>query len=530
MAEPDISTTTTPWGRITTGGQPDEVPKESSLKLTAVPAQHERDDNEVSRIYGLGGYSQSNRVLLCMVGLPARGKSYITKMLMRFLSWSGFPVEAFNAGNVRRGEGKAGASASFFKDEDKEASALRERIASVCLDQAIQWLQKHNCVCIAVFDATNTTIKRRKVIIDKCKQSRGITPVFIESICDNPEILERNYGMKLQNNDYKHMDPAQARADFMERVKAYEKRYETITDEESEGEIIYIKLFNVGRKVIMHHCTGYLMSNLGFFLANIHITPRSIWLTQHAECEDQLTGVLGGISKQLTRRGRRYCRRLAAYVRRCRREMLARGEKEGAEMLVLMGTAPVHYATLHAMSMKEDTEESPASMWQGDDASPLSLMSGSPSDAEGAGSEDEESSGFSAMSTSLLNELDGGDLNGMSYEQIKRDHPEIWAARERDKLNFRYPGAGGESYADVIGRLRPIIIELERQRRSILIISHKAVQRCLYAYFTGCSMEDLPNLEMDMHTVIELRPGPFGCAQTKVPLEAAVNMEGMASP
>ena len=31
-------------------------------------------------------YSQSNRVLLCMVGLPARGKSYITKMLMRYLT------------------------------------------------------------------------------------------------------------------------------------------------------------------------------------------------------------------------------------------------------------------------------------------------------------------------------------------------------------------------------------------------------------------------------------------------------------
>lgn len=66
-------------------------------------------------------YSQSCRVLLCMVGLPARGKSYITKMLMRYLTcpggepfkglkgclrWSGFPVKTFNAGNLRRQTGR----------------------------------------------------------------------------------------------------------------------------------------------------------------------------------------------------------------------------------------------------------------------------------------------------------------------------------------------------------------------------------------------------------------------------------------
>lgn len=32
----------------------------------------------------------------------AQGKSYITKMLQRYLQWSGFPVRIFNAGNIRR--------------------------------------------------------------------------------------------------------------------------------------------------------------------------------------------------------------------------------------------------------------------------------------------------------------------------------------------------------------------------------------------------------------------------------------------
>ena len=44
---------------------------------------------------------------------------------------------------------------------------------------------------------------------------------------------------------------------------------------------------------------------------------------------------------------------------------------------------------------------------------------------------------------------------------------------------IRYPGAGGESYIDVIQRVKPVIVELERQRKSVLVISHLAVQRCL---------------------------------------------------
>ena len=86
----------------------------------------------------------------------------------------------------------------------------------------------------------------------------------------------------------------------------------------------------------------------------------------------------------------------------------------------------------------------------------------------------------------------------------------MWAARERDKFHFRYPGAGGESYRDVIDRLRPIIIELERQRRSVLVVSHLAVQRCLYAYFTGVPMEQIPYIKLPQHVVVELEPGAHG--------------------
>jgi len=310
------------------------------------------------------------------------------------------------------------------------------------------------------------------------------------------------------------VDPAQARQDFMQRVEAYSSRYETITEEEQDGELTFIKLFDVGRKVVMHRCSGYLPSHIGFYLSNIHIQPRSIWLTRHAEGEDET------FSGEITARGKAYCEALWSFLQKRRREMLDAGQQEGSDMLVLMGTAPVHASTFEWMSSQTaspDANQDALTPSAGTGPSPASELG---QRSNSFSSQDSGSAEFPAMSTSLLNELDRGDYSGVRYAKIQRDFPQIWSQRQEDPLYFRYPGAGAESYADVIGRLRPIIIELERQRRSVLVISHLAVQRCIYGYFTGCPMEELPNLQMDMHSVIELQPGPFGSTVSRTCLDA----------
>lgn len=49
----------------------------------------------------------------------------------------------------------------------------------------------------------------------------------------------------------------------MSRVRAYERAYECIEDNEDEGQIKYLKLINVGQKTITRGCSGYLMSQVG---------------------------------------------------------------------------------------------------------------------------------------------------------------------------------------------------------------------------------------------------------------------------
>jgi broad specificity phosphatase PhoE len=71
----------------------------------------------------------------------------------------------------------------------------------------------------------------------------------------------------------------------------------------------------------------------------------------------------------------------------------------------------------------------------------------------------------------------------------------------------------GESYADLVQRLEPVILEIERQSEPVLIISHQAVLRVLYAYLTEQDTTACPHLDIPLHTVTQLTPRAFGCEQ-----------------
>ena len=49
-----------------------------------------------------------------------------------------------------------------------------------------------------------------------------------------------------------------------------------------------------------------------------------------------------------------------------------------------------------------------------------------------------------------LNEIDAGICEEMTYDEIRKNFPIDFAARENNKLSYRYPR--GESYEDLISR------------------------------------------------------------------------------
>jgi hypothetical protein len=211
---------------------------------------------------------------------------------------------------------------------------------------------------------------------------------------------------------------------------------QTVTDDEDTQTISYIKLINVGQKLITRNCYGYLPSQVAFYLQNVHINPRKIYLSYLAESIEKTFGEenLGGAeSGQLTQNGSDFVQNVTSYLVQEQGSVV----EQGKDILILTGTSNIHHNCVQPLKEK----------------------------------------GFKVFHTHLLNELRGGDLHGLSKEEIKILYPEEYEKRQSDKLHYRYPGVGGESYLDVIERVRPVIIELERQRRSIFIICHMAVLR-----------------------------------------------------
>uniref|UniRef100_A0A8D0GLW3 6-phosphofructo-2-kinase/fructose-2,6-bisphosphatase 2 n=1 Tax=Sphenodon punctatus TaxID=8508 RepID=A0A8D0GLW3_SPHPU len=132
-----------------------------------------------------------------------------------------------------------------------------------------------------------------------------------------------------------------------------------------------------------------------------------------------------------------------------------------------------------------------------------------------------ESLGVPYEQWKILNEIDAGVCEEMTYEEIKATYPEEFSLRDQEKYLYRYPG--GESYQDLVQRLEPVIMELERQG-NILVISHQAVLRCLLAYFLDKSADDLPYLKCPLHTIFKLTPVAYGCKVEMITLNVdAVN-------
>ncbi|ETP41609.1 hypothetical protein F442_11319 [Phytophthora nicotianae P10297] len=415
-----------------------------------------------------GLISSQKKLVLVMVGLPARGKSFVVHKTLRYIEWLGFPTRMFNVGNLRRKLGKAGENANFFSADNSDATRLREEMAMDALDDLLEWLDTQGHV--AVFDATNTTKLRRQHILEKVSSHRNVRVMFVESICDNEALLEANYRRKLLNADYKDKDPEVALADFRQRVHEYQKVYETVEDTEDGDNACYVKVYNAGEKIQARYCQGFLQSHIVSLLQNIHLCPHRIWLVRPGPSITSCQGILG-LDTELAPEGHRVARAIARFVDNLQLER------------------PMEVWTSPMKRSRETANYLPTRNLK------------------------------RYVTTTLLNELGGGDFEGLTYDEIERFYPKHYAARLQDKLRYRYPGVGGESYVDVISRLRSLIVEFERKKRDVLVICSESILRCLMGYFAGCEAAKVPHLQSYEDTVIELSPHRDGCDIKLIPLE-----------
>ncbi|OQV16377.1 6-phosphofructo-2-kinase/fructose-2,6-bisphosphatase [Hypsibius exemplaris] len=407
------------------------------------------------------GEKVSGPNVIVMVGLPARGKTYIAKKLTRYLNWIGIKAKTFNLGEYRRQAVHGYQNHDFFREDNQEAMRIREQVAKEALCDAFRWFDKEGGD-VAIYDATNTTRQRRNFIRENCLP-RGINIFFVESVCNDPEIVKKNVlDVKLNGPDYKDLAPTteEALEDFVKRIRHYEDTYEPL-DEQRDADLSFIRIHDAGKKYLVNRPGGHIQSRVVYFLMNIHITARTIYLTRHGESENNLTGVLGG-DCDLSDRGMEYAERLGKFV-----------EQENIPGL------HVWTSQLKRTIQTAQFIDAPKEKWK------------------------------------CLNEIHAGICEELTYAEIQELYPVEFSNRDTDKFHYRYPG--GESYEDVVARLEPVIIELERQN-NVLVIGHQAILRCLIGYFLNKPPEDLPYQEIPLHTVVKLTPRAYGCDMVLIPL------------
>lgn len=195
---------------------------------------------------------------------------------------------------------------------------------------------------------------------------------------------------------------------------------------------------------------------------NLHTVRRPIWLTRHGESEDNARELIGGDSS-LTAKGQRYAAALREFIH----------QKKIDNLVVWTSTLLRSVQTADALPWLKQS-------WR------------------------------------ALDEIDAGICDGMTYAQIHESMPDEYDGRSEDKFNYRYPR--GESYADVVQRVHPIIVELERQRQPVLIVSHQATLRVLYAYLMGIPQDTCTRLSFPLHTVYQLTPNAHGYDEEKYSL------------
>lgn len=326
----------------------------------------------------------------------------------------------------------------------------------------VKWFKKEKGV-VAILDATNSTKARRRWVREKC-DAHGIHTLYVESKCDNEEIIMGNIlEVKTTSPDYIGQDPEVAAQDFRNRIRNYERVYETI--DEDEKDLTYVKLIDVGKQVIINEIQDYLQSRVVYYLMNLHIRPRSIWLSRHGESQFNLSGRIGG-DADISERGELYAKKLP--------NLVAESVEDDRQLTIWTSTLKRTIQTARHLAASDK--------------------------------------GYDKLEWKALDELDSGVCDGLTYGEIQECYPEDFKARDDDKYNYRY--RGGESYRDVVIRLEPIIMELERSE-NILIVTHQAVLRCIYAYYMNVPQEKSPWMEVPLHTLIKLTPRAYSTEEKR---------------
>jgi len=350
-----------------------------------------------------GRLFHAGRIVICTVGLPARGKTHISVAIARYLRWLGVKTRIFHLGDYRRtivGHGKDVPDDYFFVNASASSVLLRQKILKKCREDIYDFLNHQNGQ-VAIYDAVNPLSAGRKSL-DKEFAKHGMKCLFIESSCDDQRIIEENVrSVKISSPDYHGWNEDEAVKHYLNRVNAKIPHFETM----EETDLDWIKMINAGERLIINNRSfGYLTHRILFYLLNLHIKSRHTYFARAGvTLEEESFKADASLSSQ----GIDYSKKMTDALLKHREEELKTLEEN-------IGPSAQLKPLIVWTSTRRRTVET---------------------------SQYFVSSGFNVRQRSQMSALNPGVCEKKSERRIRAEYPEEVEKNERDPYHHRFPRA-----------------------------------------------------------------------------------------
>ncbi|XP_055684944.1 6-phosphofructo-2-kinase/fructose-2,6-bisphosphatase-like isoform X2 [Lutzomyia longipalpis] len=381
-----------------------------------------------------GGHQMARSTMPCvlsaplvvtLVGLPCRGKSFAAHRISRHLNWKGESAKVFSV------------------DEAATPETMKEILAHFQSGSSV-----------AIIDGMHLTRQSRQIITAFCNETSS-HHILVEITCDDAEVADN------MERTLKFYEKTDKNIDWRHTIEEKMLHYGVLEPcSPLEAPLIAV---NASSNPILHSVTargiqGALQTTILGVLASPLIKDHIFYFTRHGESKFNMMGRIGGDSG-LSERGSKYAERLAVAC--------------PAPKLIWTSELERTIATARAIP---------------------------------------------GPRTALreLNEINAGICEGLTYEEIQERFPQEFAWRDQDKLKYRYPH--GESYLDLLQRVDNVVQGLITASE-VLVVSHQAVLRCIMAYFMGTTPEDVPYINVPLHTLLIVRSNGYDFQVEPVPLK-----------
>jgi hypothetical protein len=379
--------------------------RKSSTFVDAIHDFPEKDELAPAQLYSTesGRLFHSGRIVIAMVGLPARGKTHISVALARYLRWLGVKTRIFHLGDYRRaiiGHGGDVPDDYFFVNASASAVLLRQKILKKCREDIYHFLNHENGQ-VAIYDAVNPLIAGRRSLYREFAKY-DIKTLFIESHCNDQRIIEENVrSVKISSPDYRGWTEADAVKHYLSRMSAKIPNFETM----EEKDLDWIKMVNAGESLVVNNRGfSYLSHRIIFYLLNLHIKARHTYFARAGTTVDEESYKADA---SLSQQGKEYAKKMT--------DTLLRHREEERQAMIDKGGP--------------DTPLKPLTVWTS--TRRRTIETGLFFAAKD----------FNVRQRSQMSQLNPGVCEKKSERRIREEYPDEVKKHELDPYHHRYPRA-----------------------------------------------------------------------------------------